>query len=411
MTARPRWLTILAWALYDFAVTVFAMNVISRYFGLWVTETQQGADWMYSVAFALSTSLAALSLPFLGAYSDRLGRRVPLLRLATLLCVGGTAAIGLSPAVGWGLVWFGLANIGCQVGGLFYDALLPTVSHGRRVGLTSGLGVCLGYVGSATGLLAVQGVVQAQGYAAAFLPTAGFILLAALPSFWLIREPKPPSASPWSLRAAAQRMWRLVSGPTRRPGIGRFLLGCFFGINAINTVVMFMAVYAKRTVGLHDAEIDAVLLFSTAFAIGGAFLSGWLADRVGPRRCLLGVFGGWCAGIILAAASPTVPMFWVVGPLIGVCLGATWASARTWLVALSPPEDVGAVFGLFGLVGRASSNVGPLLWGRIVLARDWLGPWTDRLALGSLLVLFVIGMALLRGIPDARVSPSRRVQR
>ena len=137
-------------------------------------------------------------------------------------------------------------------------------------------------------------------------------------------------------------------------------IACFFGINAINTVIMFMAVYAKRTVGLTDAQIDALLLFSTLFAFVGALGSGWLTDRFGPQRCLLGVFFLWCGSVALGVVSPNAQWFWFVGPLVGICLGGTWTSARALLVTLSPPEHIGLLFGLFGLVGRASSNIGKM---------------------------------------------------
>ena len=64
---------VLAWTLYDFAMTVFAMNITSRYFAIWLTETRGGSDWMYSVTFAVSTGVAALLMPPVGALSDRWG--------------------------------------------------------------------------------------------------------------------------------------------------------------------------------------------------------------------------------------------------------------------------------------------------------------------------------------------------
>ena len=178
------------------------------------------------------------------------------------------------------------------------------------------------------------------------------------------------------------------------------LIAWFFGINAINTVIMFMAVYAKRTVGLTDAQIDALLLFSTLFAFVGALGSGWLTDRFGPQRCLLGVFFLWCGSVALGVVSPNAQWFWFVGPLVGICLGGTWTSARALLVTLSPPEHIGLLFGLFGLVGRASSNIGPLLWGRITQERAALGPATDRIAMASLLILFIVGLIALWGLPE-----------
>ena len=399
---------IFAWTLYDFALTVFAMNISSRYFGLWLINAEGGMDWMYSCAFAVSTGIAAVLMPFAGAMSDRWGKCMPFLRTMTVLCVVGTAAIGWSPSIGWALAAFGLANIGCQMGGLFYDALLPIVAEEQRIGQVSGLGVAMGYVGAAVGLGVAHFVVQrAGGYGAVFVPSALLILAAALPSLCIIRDACGVPAAPVQTQPFLRTAKRLLVGPRRQPGLLRFLVGCFFGLNAINTVIMFMAVYAKRAIGFSDLQIDVLLLLSTPFALVGALLSGWWTDRVGPRRCLLGIFFLWCLAVTLGAVSPDARWLWLVGPLVGLCLGSTWTSGRAFLVALSPPEHRGLLFGLYGFVGRASSNIGPLLWGQITQARMLFGPWTDRVALASLLVLFGIGLVFFWGLPDTRQCAAR----
>jgi MFS-type transporter involved in bile tolerance (Atg22 family) len=48
--------------MYDFANTIFAMNVVSLYFALWVTIDKQGKDIFYSIALSFSMLLAAFIL-------------------------------------------------------------------------------------------------------------------------------------------------------------------------------------------------------------------------------------------------------------------------------------------------------------------------------------------------------------
>jgi MFS transporter, UMF1 family len=401
-----RWTRITSWALYDCAVTVFSMNVISRYFGLWVSETHGAPDWWYSTALAISTTAAALLMPWLGAISDSTGRRLPFLRCATCMCILGTVAIGLSHDVLLGLGCFIIANIGCQLGGVFYDALLPDVSGTQQIGMVSGIGVALGYVGAIIGLVIVQQVVVTGGYAAAFIPTACIVLCTALPCMLLLRE-APRRAAPATAAVVWRRLTRVLYGPGHIPGLGRFLLGCFFALNAVNTVIMFMSVFAKRSIGLTDQQIDLLLICSAAAALLGALTAGWCADQWDTRSVVLGVILLWCSCIALAIIYPTASMLWIIGPCLGACLGATWTSARVYLIALGSPEAIGAVLGLFGLVGRASSNVGPLLWGHITIHREALGITADRLAFAALLTLFIIALLILRGIP--RVSASQKV--
>src|SRR3990172_1177210 len=94
MSENPR-LRVLSWALYDFANTIFSMNILSMYFPLWVTRDMGGKDIHYSVALSVSVIAAGVSMPVIGALSDSMGRRIPFLVAFTALSAACTAAIGL----------------------------------------------------------------------------------------------------------------------------------------------------------------------------------------------------------------------------------------------------------------------------------------------------------------------------
>lgn len=391
---------ILAWAFYDFAVTIFSMNVISRYGSLWVVERLRGTDWDYSVAFAVSMGLAAVSLPLIGTLADLTGRRLRYLRIATVVLVAATGVLGMIPALWMALICFGIANWASQVGGLCYDTLLPVVSGGRSIGLVSGIGVCCGYVGSLVGLMAVQPLMERGGYAAVFAPTAGLILLGALPCMCLVRDAAAPTPTEagfvqmwWQRLADLRALFRSVRG------LGLFLAGSFFCLNAINAVILFMGIFAKRGLGLDDRMITILLMASTVFALVGSLGWGRAADRIGPRSVLLMILCGWCLALALAVLWPQPRTAWLIGPLIGSCLGGTWSVARAMVVALTPPGYIGQAFGLFGFVGRAASNLGPLLWGAIVTYSQSIGQPGDRWGAAAALVLLVIGMAFLWRLP------------
>ena len=87
MSPPAKKLAIVSWSLYDFANTIFSMNVISLYFALWVTVDQGGQDILYSFALSLSMFAVAVSVPVFGAISDTTGKRQRPLALLTLICV------------------------------------------------------------------------------------------------------------------------------------------------------------------------------------------------------------------------------------------------------------------------------------------------------------------------------------
>jgi len=140
-----------AWAMYDFANTIFSFAVVSGAIGLWLTDSGQfgerDGNFLLSVAIVVSVGLNAIVSPILGALSDRGGQRLPFLLVFTVLCVGMTAFIADVGATG-GLVLFIVANFAYQASLIYYDATLRTVSKPQTRGTLSGIGVAVGYKGT-----------------------------------------------------------------------------------------------------------------------------------------------------------------------------------------------------------------------------------------------------------------------
>jgi UMF1 family MFS transporter len=137
---------VFSWALYDFANTIYTMNVVSLYFSLWITVDNGREDILVSAANSVSMALVALSMPLLGAISDQIRRRMPFLIGLTGCCILFTALIGLVGQSGlaadvkvWAaVIFFVVANYAYQGGLVFYNALLPQVSTPRTMGRISG---------------------------------------------------------------------------------------------------------------------------------------------------------------------------------------------------------------------------------------------------------------------------------
>ena len=63
-----------SWALYDFANTIFSMNIVSVFFPQYIKEIGQN-DAAYAYPMSGALLVVALIMPVLGAMSDRAGRR------------------------------------------------------------------------------------------------------------------------------------------------------------------------------------------------------------------------------------------------------------------------------------------------------------------------------------------------
>lgn len=390
--------SVLAWALFDLANTFFAVAMLSFYFPLWVVEDRGAKELAFSLALGGSMICVAIFMPFCGALSDATGERMRFLRWTTYGCTAVTLVIGLVSHVGFALLLFGIANICYQLGTVFYDALLWKVALPGRLGQTSGFGAAFGYLGSALGLLLLWPFVRAGGHQAAFIPSSAFFLLFALPSFLMIREvPSVSSRMGWRViaRAAVQRLGQTIRSARSLAGLWWYFCASFFSLNAINTVLVFMGVYTKKVMGFTEPQVVQFFVFSQLFAIAGSLVFAQVIPRLGAKRTLGWIWFGWIAALALVATNPSERWLWVAGPLIGFCLGSTWATSRVLLMELSPKDQLAEMFGLAGLFSRASTVLGPVAWGLLV----W-DPTRYRHAVLLLIALLALGLLLLLRVPD-----------
>lgn len=403
-----RKLTIFSWAMYDFANTIFSMNVITLYFALWVTVDMRGQDIYYSLALSGSMLLSALTAPVLGTISDRIGKRMPFLITFTVISCIFTILISFATNLLMGLLIFTIANYGYQLGDVFYNSLLPHVSGYKKTGRISGFGTSLGYLGTIAGLVLVGPFALHFGRQAAFIPTGILFFLFALPCFIFVKDISPRFAKEEIdktqnvIAASFKKLKETIINIRKYPGLLAFLIAAFIALNAINTVFVFMSVYTEKVIGFTDAEILIFYIASSVFAILGAFFIGFITDRFGAKRTLTGVFCLWCFAAFLAIISVNKHVFWIIGPLVGISLGGTWTSARTLVVDLSPPEMVGEIFGFYGLVGKTASIIGPLVWGGVVWSFGFLGLIKYRIAIFSLLLFLLVGLIILQKVPSRK---------
>jgi UMF1 family MFS transporter len=456
---------VFSWALYDFANTIYSMNILSLYFAGWLVVDLGFKDIHYSVAFSTSMLVSAILMPALGYLSDIKNRTrqkgmfsQPKLLLLFIFTAGAVVSVAVFAALPTAaifliLIFFGLSNFFFEGGIVFYNALLDTVSTSKNVGKISGFGVGMGYAGSIVGMILVLPFVtgdmfglnipfiEGGGKSGAFLPTAIFYAIFAIPLFLFVRErakaPFRGAAAPeiqiessaeseesdikkTGLLAAYRDVWRSIKSTEKYPGLLRFLISDYFFEDAIATVIIFMAIFTERVLGLGDSERTTFFIVSTVFAMIGAYMMGLLADRFSPKKVLFGLVAGWILVLLLFVVNSYPAVFWILGPIVGILLGGVWSVSRPLLIQLSPPEKLGEFFGLFSISGRAAAICGPLVWGAVVylfspdnvlgqsivdiLSMDDVAaaklPY--RLAVLSLAAMMALGLFIFRKVPDRK---------
>jgi UMF1 family MFS transporter len=368
----------------------------------------------FMVAMTASVVLSAAAQLLLSPVSDATGKRRVFVGAFTLLACAGLAWMPQAGTLTAALAWLALANFGAASAAVFYNVMLADVADEGDREKVSGLGIGLGYFGTPLGLLLGAAFIKPNDYGPVFLPTAVVLLALTCPLMIFARE-RPPervvavktalSETLASLRRTAADVWR-----DRR--LRLFLLAYFLALDAQSTVTLTMAVYARDVVGLTETmrqfgplkldNVSLIILVSALVAIVAGVAWGWLAARFGNGRTILGVIVTWLLGLVLAAATPWMWLFWVAGCLMGAGYAGVWTVGRSYLLELCPPGERAQVFTLFGLAGRVSAMVGPLLWAAAIWLTTGLGAAKYRVGLLVLLALMTGALALLRRVPAAK---------
>src|SRR5512132_3365720 len=100
----------ISWALYDFANTVFSMNIATLYFAAWLVGDLGHSNTLYATVNGIASALVVVSIPVFGAISDATQRRKPWVVGLTLIACLSTVVMAILGQTGLPLVGEGVAG-------------------------------------------------------------------------------------------------------------------------------------------------------------------------------------------------------------------------------------------------------------------------------------------------------------
>jgi MFS transporter, UMF1 family len=411
---------VLAWACYDWANSAFATTVMAVFFPIffksyWDSGSEVTVSTFHlGVTNTIASLIVALFAPIAGAVADQGGARIKLLVLFTVLGVAMTASLPLVERGDWMLaaVLFAAASIGFWGGNQFYDSLLLDVAEERNYDLVSGFGYSIGYLGGGL-LFAVNAAMAANpagfGFAdageavrASFVMVAVWWAVFSLPVLLFVREKRTPA--PLAFGAAVRAGWVELRGTLRYVRADRtlllFLLAYWFYIDGVNTV-MKMAVDYGLALGFAQATLIKALLIVQFVGFPAALAFGFLGKRFGPRAGILIAIAVYAGATVYAYFMDSEREFYALAITVGLVQGGIQSLSRSLYGRLVPEGRSGQFFGFYNMMGKAAAVLGPLLTGvTALLTRD------SRLAILSLVILFVIGGVLLLRVPARIHAPA-----
>src|SRR4030088_2417661 len=98
----------LSWALYDFANTVFSMNIATLYFSAWLVKDLGHSNTLYATVNGIASALVVVSIPLFGAISDATQRRKPWVVGFTLIACISTILMAILGQTGFPLIGEGV---------------------------------------------------------------------------------------------------------------------------------------------------------------------------------------------------------------------------------------------------------------------------------------------------------------
>jgi UMF1 family MFS transporter len=403
---------VVAWCLYDFANSSVSAIIVASIFPVWYAQAIVGnaegrGDAWWGFVSSTTMIIVALTSPLLGGIADHAGVRKPFFVVLTVAAVAGSALLAtLEPGmVVRGFLYAVFTLVCYEAAIVYYNAYLPGLAPPERLGSVSAIGFAVGYAGSIVAFLAAYPFAAAERYSLCFVATAVQFAVFALPAFVVLpadaRHPMPVSrAVRRGLADTVATLREVVTDPARTAG-RRFLLAYFVYEDGVNTVIFFAAIFASKTLGFTFPEVIGLFLLVQLTALLGS--AGWArpSDRKGPRFVIGITLVQWIAVTILAYFVQEKWHFWIVAVLAGTGLGAIQAASRAYMAQLVPKSREAEFFGLYSLVGKSGAILGPLVFGGV----SWLLSGNQRAAIAAVGLFFVVGLLLLRRVPEIWPPP------
>jgi MFS family permease len=353
-----------------------------------------GNEASIGVVQAMYSATGIVCQPLVGAWIDRLGRRLFMLVGTSVLLVATAAFIVTHsiPMLGVLRALHGVAFSAFFVANYLYVVdLVPADRRGWALGIF-GLS---GLISTSLAPLLGELLIRHWGFTSLFV----FSLLLAVAATAVaerMRDVRPPTlgVGPTAdvFRESLREVWRLHMG----------LMFCF-GLGT-GTIFTFLPTFAELL------GVRGLGLFYTAYA-GAAMLvrvvGGQLIDLRGPRAVIIpSMFTQAAATVILAlvavfvsraSAVPVLPFLFLAGFLAGAAHGFLYPALSALLVDVTPERRRGSAVGTFSSVFLLGNATGSMAFGYVTHGLGYRVTWS---ALSVFLLLgFLASLRLRVGAP------------
>ena len=424
--------TIFSWSMYDFANQPFTTITITFIYSTFFATTiflgsEEAGVSAWGKAITISSLIVAFLSPIMGTIADKGGYRKIFLVFWTWICIIFSFLLYF-PKEGDifnALLFFCVANVGFEMGGVFLNAYLPEIAPKNKIGRVSGYGWSFGYVGGLIAFFACYILFVAPDNPINFLTgdildkttyehiriinvfIAIWFAVFSLPTFvYVVSHKKKTINYPKTIFLDSfKEIKKTFNEVSKYKQLVRFLFARIVYNDAIITVIAFGGPYAYTQFGFDMDTNGKLMIFAIVlniFAGLGAFIFGFLDDYIGGKKTVQITNLGFIIALLIAFVAPVLEngetYFWISGILIGIFLGPNQAASRSLMGRMIPEKKENEFYGFFAFSGKATAFLGPLLYALVIdLTNDM------RWSMLMLVVFFLIGMYILNTVDDKKI--------
>jgi len=411
----------IGWYFYDWANSAFATTVVAVFLGPYLTTVAKAAadpegfihplgikvnaGSFFPYVVSISVLFQVFFLPIMGAIADYSHRKKHMLALFAYL--GAFVTMGMYFLKGTnyllGGVLFIIANLSFGVSVVFYNSFLPEIADPEERDSVSSIGWAVGYLGD--GLLLAMNLLlfYKAGDLGLSIEQAVRINLASAGLWWAVftliplatlRRRQPIKSLPQAetyVSVGFRQLCKTLGKARAYPQTLLFLVAYLIYNDGIQTVITLASQFGQEELGLPVSTLTAVILMVQFVAFLGSILFNYISKAVGSKRAIMISLVIWTGALIYAYGFLRTSLhFFILSAVIAIVLGGSQALSRSAFSLMIPKGQEAEYFSLYEVSDKGTSWMGPLLFG---LALQLTGSY--RIALLSLVVFFILGLALL----------------
>ena len=408
-----------AWAMYDWANSVYSLVISSSLFPLFYGAlfrlknidsyrffgVEMQSEAIIGYVTALSFFIIVLLSPILSGIADYMGNKKFFLKLFCV--IGALSCMGLYffsiEYFGLSLVVYMLGLIGFWGSLVFYNSYLPDIAYKDQQDAISARGFALGYLGSVLLLLLNLAMLMKheafgisdplQAMRLSFVLVGlwwigfGFLVFKKLPDF--VTGNKIKKDVFFNGFKELKKVWFQLS---EHKSLKRYLVAFFVYSMAVQTIMIIAAYFGEKEIlWASDEQRTTGLIVSILciqlLAILGAFLTTKLSKAVGNIKALVILNGLWVIICMYAYTIILPNQFYVAASFVGLVMGGIQSLSRsTYSKMLPETTDTTSYFSFYDVTEKIGIIVGMLVYGII---SDMTGKMQN--AILFLILFFVLG--------------------